>query len=388
MHEHEQERRIDPPRTKRFSDPEAEVVWPAIMMLPEGLQHELHRRLGEHLAVSEDRSTPQGARVARAVRALREAHDLHVAAAGEGPLTVEVFRVLRERHREFGWPPDTSIRRWLGGSWNDALRAARLEAVAGGDVTIAQGGAFTVDEATLAVRGCATDLGMVPTFGEYLGWVRRPEVLGRPGRRPMSQVVFDRLFPGQGWPGALAAAGLISAAEATLPAAALPVRPSAYRFTPEQVQAALRACAEDFGSSPRSAQYIAWRAARLAADPARPLPSYNVISRLVAGVWDDALQAAGLPRLGGRGTRSTPAVERRPPRPRYSEATLREVLREAVAAKGAPFTSTAYKDWRHEQRDRDRAEGRLRQLPSYDVFWTKYGSWSEALRQLLGDEPR
>jgi hypothetical protein len=387
MHDPDDERRAEPPRTKQFTDSDAEVIWPAVMALPEALKHQLHQRLGELLAVAEDRSTPQTLRVARAISALREAHALFEAAGGEGPLAVEVFRALRHQHKERGWPPDASIRRWLGGSWNDALRSARLEAVPGGDVAIAQGGAFTIDEAILAVRACATDLGVLPSFNDYLGWVRRPDVLSRPGRRPMSQPVFDRLWPGAGWTGALQAAGLL-AGSCALPSAALPVRPSAYRFTPEQVIAALRACAEDLGRSPRSAQYIAWRRQQLTADPTQPRPSYNVIIRLTAGSWDDALEAAGLPRLGGRSTRSVATVTRRPRRPRFTEAELAAVLREAYAAKGAPFTSTAYKQWRVEQRVRDRAEGRLRSLPSYDVFWNAYGSWDEAVRQLLDGDGR
>jgi hypothetical protein len=120
-------RRAEPPRTKKFVSPEAEIVWPAIKALDEASKHELLGRLGDHLAVAEDDRTPQGQRIARAVGALREAHRLFEAEGNQGPLTVEVFRRLRVEHPEAGWPPDSSIRRWLGGSWNDALRRARLE---------------------------------------------------------------------------------------------------------------------------------------------------------------------------------------------------------------------------------------------------------------------
>ena len=381
------ERRAEPPRTKRFNDPEAEVVWPAILMLPEAAKHELARRLGEHLAIAEDRTTPQGERVARAVTALREALTRHHAGGGTGPLSVEAFRALRACHPDHGWPPDASIRRWLGGSWNDALRRARLETVPGGDVlTIRPGGMFTADEVVAAATACADELGVIPSLGIYIAWARRPDVLSRPGRRPMSQAAFDRLWPGGGWSGCLRAAGLIGDGPDGLPAVDGLARPSAYRFTPAQVEAALQACAKDVGGSPRSTQYIAWRQSRLAADPSRPLPSYNVISRLTGGSWDDALEACGLPRLGGRRTGSAGRILRRSRKPRFDDPTLLSLLREAYEAKGEPFTSTAYKQWRSEQQVRDRAERRLRALPSYDVFWKRFGDWETARRTALGEE--
>lgn len=37
------------------------------------------------------------------------------------------------------------------------------------------------------------------------------------------------------------------------------MRPSAYRYKPEQVAAALQACAAEVGRSPRSAEYGRWR---------------------------------------------------------------------------------------------------------------------------------
>src|SRR5437879_162621 len=111
--------RAEPPRTKKFVSPEAEIVWPAIRALDEAAKHELLALLGQPLALAEHDRTPQGERIARAVAALREAHDLYRAEGGDGPLTVEIFRRLRVEHPQAGWPPDASIRRWLGGSWND-----------------------------------------------------------------------------------------------------------------------------------------------------------------------------------------------------------------------------------------------------------------------------
>lgn len=98
-------------------------------------------------------------------------------------------------HPECGWPPDSSIRRWLGGSWNDALRAARLEALPDGDaIKVHLGGALTADEIIAALRLCAEHLGHVPTFTDYRHWACRPDVVQLAGRRPRSQPPIDRVF--------------------------------------------------------------------------------------------------------------------------------------------------------------------------------------------------
>jgi hypothetical protein len=176
------------PRGQRFSDPQCNVVWAAIRALDEAAKHDLLFRLGEHLALSEtDRDGPQATREARAVAALREAWSLH---AREGDtsstgLPVAIYRALRSEHPERSWPPDGSIRRWLGGNWNDALRRAGLDALPEAEVTMRPlGSALSKQEAVAAVQACAKDLGEVPTFSRYVGWVRRPDVRRREGRRP------------------------------------------------------------------------------------------------------------------------------------------------------------------------------------------------------------
>jgi hypothetical protein len=63
------------------------------------------------------------------------------------------------------------------------------------------------DDVIFAALGeCTSDLGHVPSLTEYLGWAHRPDVRERPGRRPRSYKVFERLG---GFRTALTAAGLL-----------------------------------------------------------------------------------------------------------------------------------------------------------------------------------
>lgn len=375
--------RHEVPRGELFADSSAQMVWAAICALEEGAQHDVLRSLRERLAVSGERSTPHEVRVARAVAALREAADL--CDVGEH-LSIQVFKRLREERAEFGWPPESSVRRWLGGSWNDALRRAGLDAVPDGDVvTYRLGSAITHEEAIAAVRACAEELGGVPTLSQYVFWAKRPEVRRRCGRRPNSQGPFDRLFGG--WLNALVTAGLVDAdAPARTPnLTAGQVRPSGYRFTTEQIRQSLRDVAERVGRPPRTSDYQRERAAMLAEAEVtgrpRAIASYNVINdRYVC--WDDALIDAGLEPLGGRGTQNSPPRERRSSR-RISDAEILAVLREAYDAVGTPFTTAAYTGWRAEQDARNRAARRLRRLPAWGTISERFGGWSAACEQAL-----
>ena len=90
---------------------------------------ELQERLGAPVLASSD------VRVRRAIAALREAAEI----LGRSP-SVGDYRRLQAERRELDWPPDGSLRKWLGGSWNDCLARAHLEAVADGDALVAQMG--------------------------------------------------------------------------------------------------------------------------------------------------------------------------------------------------------------------------------------------------------
>jgi hypothetical protein len=375
----------DVPRGDMFADPSARMVWAAICILEEAAQHEILAALRERLALAGERETPHDVRIARAVAALREASDL--LELGEN-LSVERYKRIREQHEDFGWPPEGSIRRWLGGSWNDALGRAGLEAVPDGDVTTYRlGSAITRDEVIAAVQACAREGDSVPTLSQYVFWAKQPAVRRRPGRRPLSQSAFDRLFGG--WLPALIAAGLVDAeapARAPSPGPGQ-VRPSGYRFTREQIRAALREIAELVGRSPRTAEYHRERARLLQAQdasgrPVRALPSYNVINDRYE-TWDDALVDAGLEPLGGRGTKSSEPRERRTSK-RISDEEILDVLREAHTTVGDPFTTGAYTAWRAEQLKIDRANGRLRRLPIWGTISLRFGSWAAARQAAFG----
>src|SRR4051794_9020052 len=123
------------PRGELFADPSAAPVWAAIEELPENLKRELYARLTAHLEVTTDDRSPRQARAARGVQALRDAYELlqqqprSSTAFGALPphgeprlLTQHAYRALYDEHgKRLSWPPESTLRTWLGGTWNDCL---------------------------------------------------------------------------------------------------------------------------------------------------------------------------------------------------------------------------------------------------------------------------
>lgn len=178
-----------PPHGELFAHPAAQALWAALMTLPEALVQEFELLLRAYVALPELRESPQAVRVARAITALREAAEI-LSSGGEKPLvSVEIYRRLRAERPELGWPPEATVRRALGGGWNEALRQARLEAVPEADtVVVSNGGMFSSDEVVAAVSACAQELrahGVDPdtemTVSSYLSWAKRDDVRSRPG---------------------------------------------------------------------------------------------------------------------------------------------------------------------------------------------------------------
>jgi hypothetical protein len=367
-----------PVRGELFADPGAKAVWAAILALPAAMQHEVLAELQQRLGVAA--ASGSDARIARAIAALREAEQL----LGHSP-SVNEYRRLHESRRELGWPPDGSIRRWLGGSWNDCLRQAMLSTVPDGDaIVIPLGPKFERAEIIEAVEQCAAELGRIPSLSDYKGWSRRPDVKSRPGRRPTSQGPIDRELGG--WINALAAAGVVTNADvATVAPASSRVRAGNYFQTPERCIEALQDVAGRIGHSPTTIEYKAERTKIIAESEAegqlRTIPSYEAIHDRWP-IWEDALAAAGLESTGGRrhGRGGAPRGRKAP---RVSEAHILDAIREAFAALGHPFTSQAYKAWRLEQTERDQAAGILRTLPSYHTIWQRYGTWEQAVNAAL-----
>lgn len=364
-----------PPLRELFADPSAGVVWSAIQTLSTAAQHEILAELQRLLGLTV-RLDSHGTRVARAISALREVAEI----VGHAPTSSE-YRQVRAERPELKLPADGTLQGWLGGSWNDALKQARLDAVAGGDVLVREYGPTIEGEEILqALRDCAADLETIPTISQYLSWSRRPDVKARPGRRPSSQPPFDRGFGG--FLPALKASGVINGETLTRMPRSTQVRLGSYFVGEEAACEALRWVTERIGRSPRVREYILEREKLIAesaeaGDP-KSLPSPSTI-QLRYGTWDKALEAAGLEVLGGKGTYSIKGNRGRPAGPRVTLDEVAAVLREAYAEIGEPFTVDAFQQWRAEQQRRELEQRTFRELPGITAIRARLGLWKNAV---------
>jgi hypothetical protein len=376
-------RKWQPPADRqRFSDAGAHVVYEGLKALDAATRLEVLAKAQLALFV-DDVSRPSSDETRR-VRALVALHEAH-AARGRSPSLREYRKLHAKEGKRRGWPADTTLRRWLGvQTWNEALRAAHLEAVPDGDVIVFQHGPFyTAEEAETALRECDRDLRHVPTYPEYMAWAHRPDVAERPGRRPKSIHPFDRLFGG--YVNALRAAGVIPGDPEHAVLSHAGIRRAEYRISDESLKAGLVEVHERLSRSPRVAEYIRERGLiyqeTLAEGHPRTIASYGTLNRRFGSDWDSILVWAGLESLGGRHTTS----HLRPKRgkgPRITKDTIREAMREAYDAEGEPFTVEAYGLWREE-----RIEGLPRwersRYPSYHTIWSRYGTWEAACGDAL-----
>ena len=419
-------------------------MWAAIEILDETARRELLDHLTVTQLVPETRANPRDAQLARAIGSLREArdmlHDIHGADDGDGRdgdggdhhhrhdddddhevdvdvdvhghcddgghrdddrvaddrrlLTRGAYEDLRKLHgRRLGWPPAGTIVRWFAGTWNDALRGAGLDSVPDGDALVRElGAAFSAEEVLDAVRTYADEIGdPLPTLTGYLRWARHPKVRGRPGRRPSTQSVFDRLFGG--WRNVLVAAGL--ARDDGVSGVGHSVRRSGggrkvflrsgFGYSEEQYRAALREIADRLGHSPTTGEYKHERENLLAEEHAKGLlprafPSLAALQKRIAR-WDENLVDAGLKPVDGR--RNKKGCGNRANGRSVTEQEILDALREGFTALGHPFTARGYAVWRREQIERDRAAGRYRRLPSYAPIQDRYGTWAQACQAAL-----
>lgn len=346
-----------PPRGALFAHPAAKVVWAGFLALEE---HHKHLFL---TAVQEQ----------------------------------DAFERLRREHPHLGWPPEASVRRWLAGadgdgmSWSVALGRAGLETLAQEEVLVARlGSPFTVDEVVAAVGEFVDEHQYLPGMRELFRWARRPDVRDRPGRRPQSQPVIDRLFPG-GWEDVIrAATGAADGEDLPLTYNQGAARPAGRSWSDEARVRALRQCAARYERSPRTTEYMAWRSELNATRaesglPPLALPSYTSFNKRY-GSWDAALVAAGLEALGGSATCSNPGRRGPKPGPRVPDEQLLDLLRAAFDAKGHPFTTQAYLDWVAEQKAADREAGRHRRYSTYGTVITRFGRWARACELALPGE--
>lgn len=297
------------PRGLRFNDPTADIVWAAIQTLDEAAKHEVLDHLRNHLVIPDARRTDREAQVAKAIAALREAAEILSERGDKSELSTHRYEVLRrELDRKGDWPPESSIRRIVAGTWNDALRRAQLDPVSDGDaIRVQLGGRLSREECASAVRECSQETGTrLPTYSYYIAWSRRPDVRRRPGRRPQSQSPFTRNF--HRWADVLVAAGLAEEGEVTGPVLRAPdasVRSTAgIRWADEQLVDALRTIAGRLGHSANTSEYPRERERLIAeqedsGEPVRPFPSLPTILNRYRS-WDVALTAAGLEPTNGR----------------------------------------------------------------------------------------
>ncbi len=276
------------PRGALFRDPSATVVWAGICALDEASQHDVLKELQMRLAVFDTRKGDLNQKRARAIAALRQAAQL---LGGKSP-SIKDYRRLARENPALDWPADGTLRRWMGGGWNDALEQAHLEPVA--EPLAAEPGLgpkFTNDELTTALKQCAIDINRTPTSDQYMHWSTRPDVRTRPGRRPTSIGTFQRRFGG--WVAALAAAGLTQDGINGKPF----MNGHRQQYTDKELFEAMDRIRRRIGHTPTVTEYSAERKKVLeeesrgrgdASDPTTPnrsFPSYGV-TQYRFGTWN------------------------------------------------------------------------------------------------------
>lgn len=327
----------------------ADAAMAFLMKLDPAVQRAVLERFEEALAVAPSESSDHR-RIRRAGRALHEAKRI----LGRSP-SVREYKKLRREHPEHEWPETRSVTRWLGvRSWNDALVRMRLEPLAEGDVIEgAIGPTYTVEDVLQALRDCAHDLGQPPTITDYFFWVRHPDVRDRPGRRPGSTWIFNRIFGG--FRQARIAAGL----EDGDPTAAHPtevlIRSANYRLPDEQILDDIRLAASVVDQPLTQTVYdraraTIYRESKAAGRP-RALAGVGTIYRHFR-YWAAALEAAGV-EIPDPDTRST--------KHRLQKEQLLHALSEGYEAAKGRYTQNAYLAWRDRECERD--PRRRRTLP-------------------------
>ena len=382
-----------PPHRELFSNPATSVMWEGVKMLEEGDLIEFAERLIAYVAVPEARGGPRERKIARGVQALREAQELRRLAGEEGPLTAGSYRQVRKDNPELLLPPDGSVRNWLGGRWNDALRAARLDAASGCDSFVIEARhRFMWEETRAAVAACIEDLREPerpdvvpnPSFSSYLAWERRPDVRRRPGRRPRDIRVFGRFG---GW---LAVKNAVLRGED--PPRGADQRElrtgmkmiSGRAYTEAELIEAILLVRDRLGRVPRSSDYEREREAILEAElsgladdtPRRAMPSYGMLIGRY-GSWDVALAAAGLePFSAPQYDKATGLGFRTESAQKISDDDLVAGVREAYEALGPPFGVKEYQAYRKQQGAQSKGG---RRLASYAVIYERFGGFGGLL---------
>jgi Homing endonuclease associated repeat len=258
-------------------------------------------------------------------------------------------------------------------------REALLDAVSEGDfVTLCEGDLFSEAELVKAIRTyIAEHDDRIPTFSQLMIWTHTPGVRARPGRRPLSHAPFTRLG---GYPAVLERNGIVSK-----DAQRFDVRgrmlPLAWRFTDEELCAAVNQVGGELGRSPREADYFDARDAQRVrvvtgkGSAETILPSVSALKKRFGPTWSDVLEAAGQPRLERTRAARQPL---RHSRARWERDEVVEALNQAWVEVGEPFTGPAYMSWRQKKLRLAAESGEALRIPHIEVLRRIFGGWSQA----------
>jgi hypothetical protein len=353
---------------ERFPDRELEIVWAAIETLTFPEKAVLLRDLATTVAgAARQKGRNSGDTFRRAIASLWDAYEI----LGHPP-TVSEYKALRLALGEIELMSDRGACRALGGgTWNDALQAAYLPPVPGGDFVHSGANAdFTLDEVQRAVQECVEERGgKIPTQAEFLGWARRDDVRVRPGRRPLSHKTLLRFG---GYRNVVRSAGYD---EQRLSSTGRVISRE-FAYNEDELREWLRNVAKELGYTPRVADYVEHRNEKLrlfavgAADVVPPVTS-TYTSRW--GDWSRALAEAGLPPVD-----PSRRPRRHVSRPTYAADELVGWLKRAWVAVGEPFTSKAYNRWRQTQLKAAYERGEYLFIPTSLTIARNLGGWVAA----------
>lgn len=346
---------------RRFESRETEIVWAAVECLDIADQHDLLDALTQALFVEPHlKAKAPSAREARAVLALREAAKI----LGHAP-SIKEYTDIADVHPEYGWPHPSRVRAWLGSnSWNAALERAGLQACASDAIVRERIGArFSEDTLINALRLAAAALERVPTFEQYVSWVRRPEVIAEHGLLPRAHRTFARTFGS--WREACAAAGV---RDSDVLVTRRGVVRYAGHYTREQVIEALRAVAAELGRPPAVDEYKAIRQRiqdGAVDEKQKSLPSVETVKRFFAGGWAAACVAAGLADPGEAQLA------------RFSDEELLGWVVRAIEADAAA-SAAAYDKWRDVLLEEAIKDGARIRVPAAQSIKKRFGGWRRA----------
>lgn len=277
-------KRLHPPK---FNSPRLALIWAALgtCNADEALEFviELEKMLGRGTFPTTRSKDKQ----ADAIACLREAAQIV-----SGSPSIRQYETLRKNRPDLDLVPAGTIRTRLAGNWNECLRRAQLEEAPDDGYASSINPAFTEAELLDVIRECARDTGATPVVVTYRAWAKRPDVIVRPGKRPLTESPFKRRF------GSFRAAVVAAGFEPNANARRSRPTVNAFAYSEAECHAALRLVYDQYGFSPSVQEYeqvrTEIRSRAQAGEDLEPLPSPSLLMRRFR-TWALALEAAGLP---------------------------------------------------------------------------------------------